>query len=185
MGLQLGAINLFKKVLSNGKVVKTQTLNGKTFTNVYDEAGNLLQTRAKKIERYNVGDKKVITTTVFKDDNVQKPGYYSKIVKDKVYTQEGTYLGSRRKSTFESHITYVPMSEQSILSGKNNLEKVYIAMKKGYYIKTVETGDIYKQSRYKNGIREYSYVSGKGSIDFNEHGLPKFNLETNGVENLF
>ena len=184
MGLQVGAINLFKKVLSNGKVVKTQTLNGKTFTNVYDKAGELLITRAKKIERYNVGDKKVITTTVFKD-NVQKPGYYSKIVKDKVYTQEGTYLGSRRKSTFEDNITYVPMSEQSIFSGKNSLEQADIAMKKGYYTKTVETGDIYKQTRCKNGIREYSHTSYRGGISFDEHGLPKWNLETNGTENLF
>ena len=106
MGLQVGAINLFKKVLSNGKVVKTQTLNGITFTNVYDEAGNLLKTRAKKIERYNVGDKKVITTTVFEDG---KSSYnYAKIVKDKVYTQEGKFLGSRTKSTYENNVYDIP-----------------------------------------------------------------------------
>ena len=184
MGLRVGAINLLSKFLSDGKFVMMQTLNGKTFTNVYDEAGNLIKIRAKKIERYNVGNKKVITTTIFEEDK-KNPVLFSKLVKDKVYTQEGVFLGCRTKSTFNTNITDVPASEQSIFSGKNSLEQADIAMKKGYYIKTVETGDIYKQSRYKNGIREYSYVSGKGSIDFNEHGLPKFNLETNGVENLF
>ena len=183
MGLQVGAINLFKKVLSNGKVVKTQTLNGITFTNVYDEAGNLLKTRAKKIERYNVGDKKVITTTVFEDG--KGIHNYAKIVKDKVYTQEGKFLGSRTKSTFEDHITDVPLSEQSIFSGRNSLEQADIAMKKGYYTKTVEAGDIYKQTRCKNGIRGYSNTSYRDGIKFDKHGLPKFNLETYGTENLF
>ena len=37
----------------------------------------------------------------------------------------------------------------------------------------------------KNGIREFSHTSYRGSIRFDEHGLPKWNLETNGTENLF
>ncbi len=182
MGLQVGAINLLKKVLSNGKVVRTQTLNGKTFTNVYDEAGELLITRAKKIERYNVGDKKVITTTVFKD-NVQKPGDYSKIVKDKVYTQEGVFLGSRIKSTSQPNVFAMPAGQ--FPKGMPCVQRADIAMKKGYYTKTVETGDIDKQTRYQNGIREYSDTSYRGYIRFDKHGLPKWNLETNGIENLF
>ena len=173
MGLQVGAINLLKKVLSNGKVVRTQTLNGKTFTNVYDEAGELLITRAKKIERYNVGDKKVITTTVFEDD-LQAHGYYCKIVKDKVYTQDGVFLGSRKKTT-----------GGQALEGRLGVQRADIEMKNGNYIKTVEAGDIYKQTRCKNGIREYSDTSYRGNIRFDEHGLPRWNLETNGIENLF
>ena len=182
MGLQVGAINLLEKVLSNGKVVRTQTLNGKTFTNVYDKAGELLITRAKKIERYNVGDKKVITTTVFKD-NVQKPSDYSKIVKDKVYTQEGVFLGSRIKSTSQPNVYDIP--EGQSLKGMRCVQRADIAMKKGYYTKTVETGDIYKYTSYQNGIREYSYTSHRGDIRFDAHGLPRWNLETNGIENLF
>ena len=181
MGLQVGAINLFKKVLSNGKLVKTQTLNGKTFTNVYDEAGNLLQIRAKKTERYNVGDKKVITTTVFKEG---KDRYdYGKIVKDKVYTQEGVFLGSRIKST--AHFNVYEMPAEQFPKGMPRVQRADIAMEKGYYTKTVEAGDIYKQTCYQNGIREYSNTSYRGGIRFDEHGLPKFNLETNGMENLF
>ena len=183
MGLQVGAINLFKKVLANGKRVETQTLNGKTITNVYDEAGNLLKTRAKKIERYNVGDKKVITTTVFEGG---KDCYdYAKIVKDKVYTQEGKFLGSRTKSAYKSNVYDIPGSDP-IHREKSRLKIADIAMNMGYYDKTLKAGDISKYTSYQNGIREFSNTSPhKGCINFNEHGLPKFNLETNGMENLF
>ena len=184
MGLQVGAINLFKKVLANGKRIETQTLNGKTITNVYDEAGKLLKTRAKKIERYNVGDKKVITTTVF-EDGKSSYNYAKKIVKDKVYTQEGKFLGSRTKSTYEDNVYDIPGSDP-IYSIENPLERIDMAMNKGYYEKVLAAGDIYKYTSYKNGVRTYSFASpNKGRIDFDKHGLPKFNLETNGMENLF
>ena len=39
------------KVLPSGKRVMSQTLNGKTFTSVFDEAGNLLKTRIKHFEK--------------------------------------------------------------------------------------------------------------------------------------
>lgn len=183
MGLQVGAINLFKKVLANGKIVKTQTLNGKTITNVYDEAGNLLKTRAKNIERYNVGDKKVITTTVFKRGGDINGS--AKIVRDRVYTQEGSFLGSRVKAAYDSNVADVPVSDP-IHSIKNPLERVDMAMNKGCYEKVLAAGDTYKYTCYENGVRAYSFASpNKGRIYFDKHGLPKFNLETNGMENLF
>ena len=44
------------KVLPSGKRVMSQTLNGKTFTSVFDEAGNLLKTRIKHFKRDAIGE---------------------------------------------------------------------------------------------------------------------------------
>ena len=42
---------VLEKVLSGGTRVSSQTLNGKTFTSVFDEAGNLLKTRIKYFKK--------------------------------------------------------------------------------------------------------------------------------------
>ena len=47
---------VLEKVLPSGKKVMSQTLNGKTFTSVFDEAGNLLKTRIKHFKKDALGE---------------------------------------------------------------------------------------------------------------------------------
>ena len=77
----------------NLRKVVTETLNGKTFTKVLDSNGNTILDRAKKIDRYEVGNKKVSTITKVSD----KPGHVlKKTVTDRVYNAESGLLGIRR-----------------------------------------------------------------------------------------
>ncbi len=77
----------------NLKTVITETLNGKTFTKVLNSDGNPIKDRAKKIDRYNVGNKKVSTIT-----KVSKAPDFplEKQVTDRVYNAESGLLGIRR-----------------------------------------------------------------------------------------
>ena len=77
----------------NLRKVVTETLNGKTFTKVLDSNGNTILDRAKKIDRYEVGNKKVSTITKVSDElgHVLK-----KTVTDRVYNAESGLLGVRR-----------------------------------------------------------------------------------------
>ncbi len=92
--LQIGArlVRKFGEGKNLRKVV-TETLNGKTFTKVLDSNGNTILDRAKKIDRYEVGNKKVSTITKVSDE----PGHVlKKTVTDRVYNAESGLLGTRR-----------------------------------------------------------------------------------------
>ena len=81
------------------KTVVTETLNGKTFTKVLDSNGNTIFDRAKKIDRYEVGNKKVSTITKVSD----KSGHVlQKTVTDRVYNAESGLLGTRRTYFFDT-----------------------------------------------------------------------------------
>ena len=77
----------------NLKTVVTETLNGKTFTKVLDSNGNTILDRAKKIDRYEVGNKKVSTITKVSDEPGQA---LKKTVTDRVYNAESGLLGIRK-----------------------------------------------------------------------------------------
>ena len=82
----------------NLRKVVTETLNGKTFTKVLDSNGNTILGRAKKIDRYEVGNKKVSTITKVSDE----PGHaLKKTVTDRVYNAESGLLGVRRTVFFD------------------------------------------------------------------------------------
>ena len=91
--LQIGA-RLVRK-FGEGKSLKTvvtETLNGKTFTKVLDSNGNTVLDRVKKIDRYDVGNKKVSTITkVSKDEAL-----LTRQVTDRVYDGESKLLGIRK-----------------------------------------------------------------------------------------
>ena len=76
----------------NLKTVVTETLNGKTFTRVLDIHGNTILDRAKKIDRYDVGNKKVSTITKVSKDEAA----LTRQVTDRVYDGESRLLGTRR-----------------------------------------------------------------------------------------
>ena len=76
----------------NLKTVVTETLNGKTFTRVLDIHGNTILDRAKKIDRYEVGNKKVSTITKVSRDEAA----LTRQVTDRVYDGESRLLGTRR-----------------------------------------------------------------------------------------
>ena len=77
----------------NLKKVVTETLNGKTFTRVLDIHGNTILDRAKKIDRYDVGNKKVSTITKV---SKKSPDWLTKRITDRVYDGESKLLGTRR-----------------------------------------------------------------------------------------
>ena len=77
----------------NCKIVLSETLNGKTFTKVLDSNGNTILDRVKKIDRYNVGNKKVSTITKV-SQGADSP--LKKQVTDRVYNAESGLLGIRR-----------------------------------------------------------------------------------------
>ncbi len=76
----------------NLKTVVTETLNGKTFTRVLNSNGNTILDRAKKIDRYEVGNKKVSTITKVSTDEAA----LTRQVTDRVYDGESRLLGTRR-----------------------------------------------------------------------------------------
>ena len=77
----------------NCKIVLSETLNGKTFTKVLDSNGNTILDRVKKIDRYDVGNKKVSTITKV-SQGADSP--LKKQVTDRVYNAESGLLGIRR-----------------------------------------------------------------------------------------
>ena len=84
---------LCREFAKDGKTVVTEMIDGKTFTNVVDQLGNTIYRRVKKIERYNVGDKTVITKTCI--GNKDPKDSIIKRITDRVYNQNDEFLGAR------------------------------------------------------------------------------------------
>ena len=95
----------------NLKTVVTETLNGKTFTRVLNSNGNTILDRAKKIDRYDVGNKKVSTITKVSE----KPGSpRTKQVTDRVYDGESRLLGIRRTDFNDIGNDYTEFAKVSV-----------------------------------------------------------------------
>lgn len=177
MGLRIDMFTgVMKKVLTNGKKVVTQTAGGRTTTNVYDNNGKLLMARIKDIKRYDVGGKKVVTRTdVSKTPNDSAPDHfeYFKTVSDRVFNNEGKYLGQR--SFFSCPIYPLKASPKAI-----------------YDRKTLKIGDIGSGTRMRDdGTRLDRYYYGNdemlryNTVDFDSKGLPiKHYAETFGLDSL-
>ena len=72
--------------------IVTEVVDGKTYTRVLNAEGEILKERVKMIERMKVGNKKVSTITKVTEG---ADGQLRKYVYNRVYNQEGKFLGSR------------------------------------------------------------------------------------------
>lgn len=156
MGLKVGAIMKYVKEFADGSKIATQTLNGKTIATVTKD-GKIQLIRAKSIERYPVGDKNVVTIKEARRDTQKRFDKFT--VLDKVYSQEGNLLGTRRQVRREE-------------------------LGDTFVFKDLTIGNTRKRIHYNDsGIRE-SASYGDGNIQFNPSGLPEYNLFTAGFEKL-
>jgi len=133
----------------NLRRVITETVDGKTFTNIYDAAGNLLRQRVKEITRYSVGNKNVITIKKINSEMKSGTNYPESTTKnflDKVYDKAGKLLGFRKET---GHVG----------SSIKEVKKLNIAER----YETEKTFDC--------GKANYKSVFGK-SIRYNNKGLP-------------
>lgn len=180
MGLRIDMFTgTMEKVLANGKKIITQKAGGKTITNVLNEDGNILTARIKEIKHYDVGNKKVITRT---DAMAEKKDYmymdyadykYSKMVIDRVFNNEGKYLGARR---FFSSPQYPSKVAQKVEPDR----------------KVLEIGNIGSATCIRdNGTRLERYYYGNNemlrynAVNFDSKGLPiKHNANTCGLDSL-
>ena len=140
----------------NLRKVVTETLNGKTFTKVLDSNGNTIFDRAKKIDRYEVGNKKVSTITKVSD----KSGHVlQKTVTDRVYNAESGLLGVRRTDFFDTGDDYTGFV-------KRYATKRSIAGNRGIDKEFDNDGIAKSRTMIKDGIY---YCSG---LNHNNKGLP-------------
>ena len=145
----------YVKEFANGSQVVTQTLNGKTISTVSKD-GKIQFIRAKSIERYTVGDKKIVTVkkAMKEMDDYDNTLRVTKL--DKVYSQEGNLLGTRLCSRSGS-VKY----------------------------KELTCGNAQKNTYYDAcDIRLTAAIDSDGIIVFDSKGLPKYNLSTAGLEKL-
>ena len=156
MGLKVGAIMKYVKEFADGSKIATQTLNGKTITTVTKD-GKIQLIRAKSIERYPVGDKNVVTIKEARRDTQKRFDKFT--VLDKVYSQEGNLLGTRRQVRREE-------------------------LGDTFVFKDLTIGNTCKRIHYNDsGIRESASYD-NGYIEFNPSGLPEYNVYTAGFEKL-
>ena len=140
----------------NLRKVVTETLNGKTFTKVLDSNGNTILDRAKKIDRYEVGNKKVSTITKVSDElgHVLK-----KTVTDRVYNAESGLLGVRRTDFFDTGDDYTGFV-------KRYATKRSIAGNRGIKKEFDNDGIAKSRTMIKDGIYYWS------GLNHNNKGLP-------------
>ncbi len=140
----------------NLRKVVTETLNGKTFTKVLDSNGNTIFDRAKKIDRYEVGNKKVSTITKVSD----KSGHVlQKTVTDRVYNAESGLLGVRRTDFFDTGDDYTGFV-------KRYATKRSIAGNRGIKKEFDNDGIAKSRTMIKDGIYYWS------GLNHNNKGLP-------------
>ena len=141
---------------NNLRKVVTETLNGKTFTKVLDSNGNTIFDRAKKIDRYEVGNKKVSTITKVSD----KSGHVlQKTVTDRVYNAESGLLGVRRTDFFDTGDDYTGFV-------KRYATKRSIAGNRGIRKEFDNDGIAKSRIMLKDGIYYWS------GLNHNNKGLP-------------
>lgn len=80
----------------NLRRIVTECVDGKTYTRVLGADGKKLIDRVKAFKCSAVGNKKVLTTTKLRQDD---SGVISKSVYDRVYNQNGSFLGAREVFT--------------------------------------------------------------------------------------
>ena len=140
----------------NLRKVVTETLNGKTFTKVLDSNGNTILDRAKKIDRYEVGNKKVSTITKVSDE----PGHVlKKTVTDRVYNAESGLLGVRRTDFSDIGDDYTGFV-------KRYAKKRSIAGNRGIDKEFDNDGIAKSRTMIKDGIYYWS------GLNHNNKGLP-------------
>ncbi len=84
------------RVFTNGKKLIVQDIGGKTYRQLFDKEGRQLVDQVKSIERFNVGNKKVINitkNTAYSDSRYDYLCGYE--TTDKVYSNAGKLLGTR------------------------------------------------------------------------------------------
>ena len=145
MVLQIGA--RLVRPLSYGGQIITEALNGKTYTKILNEAGEVIRQRVTQNSSAMVGDKLVRTRVKINQSN-DLPVY--KTITDRVY-RDGNYLGKRKN--------------------RYTIDKTGVAFKE-ISRKELANGQYVRNDFRKNGRREFI---GKGFgywIECNNKGLP-------------
>ena len=146
MVLQIGA--RLVRPLSYGGQIITEALNGKTYTKILNEAGEVIRQRVTQNSSAMVGDKLVRTRVKINQSN-DLPVY--KTITDRVY-RDGNYLGKRRN--------------------RYTIDKTGVVFKEDSMKKLADGRYVYNDFS-KIGKREYIDKNGLGSwIDCNNKGLP-------------
>ena len=202
MGYYSQAVSFGQKLFrSFGKGVKTryvitETMNGKTYTRVLNAEGNILENRIKAIERFTVGDKKIVSST-------KEFASGTRHTVDRVVDSNGNYLGRREVKDYGDQ-KYVfkftadnSGTEKEVYDGITHRKSVYgkdnefigkleynnkgLPIPRG--VKSFDSGDASLQEMLKMAGDEgkiYGYYPEWSKLD---HITPKFNLE-NYVKNM-
>ena len=156
MKLPLEVMPALKRTFANGTKFISQEINGKTYRQLFDKDGRQLVEQVKSIERFNVGNKKVINITknTAYSDYSNYYGYDNSILEstDKVYSKSGQLLGDRLRWTGVYGLK--KNGKDLKLSLSDTLKAQELELKKGNYSKYNGLPDgFYHSSEFKKGIR--------------------------------
>ncbi len=156
MKLPLEVMPALTRTLANGKKFISQEINGKTYRQLFDKDGRQLVEQVKSIERFNVGNKKVINITknTAYSDYCSSYGPDNSILEsiDKVYSKSGQLLGDRLRCAGAYGLKKNGKDLELPLS--DMLKAQELELKKGNYSKYHELPDgFYYSSDFKKGIR--------------------------------
>lgn len=153
MAIELAGNRIIKS-LKYGRTMITEKTGNITYTKVLNHDGTELVSRAKKIEKEQVGDKFIITRTDakkvndYKNDPEKCMSYGFKTILSRVFNKDGEYLGGK--------LTEYRPRQASILSGNNPLE----------YIKNSVRFETKCSAKSKDGYSNYgSFTKQFGIID--------------------
>lgn len=155
MKLPLEVMPALKRTFADGTKFISQEINGKTYRQLFDKDGRQLVEQVKSIERFNVGNKKVINIT--KNTAYSGYGKYDYCDSDlqsldKVYSKSGQLLGSRLYNSFVFHLRKngknIELSLSDLLKAQESQWKM------GNYTKMNELADgFYHSGTFEKGIR--------------------------------
>lgn len=155
MKLPLEVMPAIKRTFADGTKFISQEINGKTYRQLFDKDGRQLVEQVKSIERFNVGNKKVINIT--KNTAYSGYGKYDYCDSDlqsldKVYSKSGQLLGSRLYNSFVFHLRKNGKNLELPLS--DLLKAQESQWKMGNYTKMNELVDgFYHSGTFEKGIR--------------------------------
>ena len=183
--MNIKALFPMEKVLENGIKVVTQTIKGKTITEVFSQDGQLIKSRAKSITRTPVGDKKVVTinkASVKVIDGNEENKYFligEKSTLDKVYNSSGTKLGTREIHFNESNFCN-ELSEEKM----NEFYEKFLQSRNLIYFKTLSVGNIRKKMDYADNLRRSADIPSARLLWFDKKGLPEYRSNTINIDKL-
>lgn len=170
---------LFRSFIKNGELrhAITETIDGKTFTRILDESGNILKQREKTIEKHILGNNAITSITKKTDIDTLKPENVNTIILDSVSTNLALahWFKGARKTIINKNGSKIVQKEYTMIGYNKGYAKFIdadgITRRKEAFM--VDTPCYQQNYAQRSNYRQYQLVGSPAEpVYYNNKGLP-------------